>query len=91
MLFQVEDLAADGAAFVGQPYTTIILGFLMDTPDGSCTPQQPEHALLSLGNLKDGTVAWGDCANAWKLQNAAFFAEQQKARGVRLKRAHSRR
>ena len=79
--FGVRDVAT---AWNAQPYNTLILGFLMNDPDGSCQPSDPEHGLLSLGNLKDGTVAWGDCANSWKLQNAAFFAQQQRARGVRL-------
>ena len=79
--FGVPDPAVTWAA---QPYDTIILGFLMNTPDGSCTSADPEHSLLSLGNLKDGSVAWGDCKGSWKVQNGAFFAAQQAQRGVKI-------
>jgi hypothetical protein len=70
-------------AWASQPYSHIVLGFLMNTPDGSCKPADPEYSLLSVGNLKDGSVPWGDCKNSWKIQNSAFFKAQQ-ARGVKI-------
>jgi chitinase len=70
-------------AWASQPYSHIVLGFLMNTPDGSCKSTDPLYSLLSVGNLKDGSVPWGDCKNSWKIQNPALFKAQQ-ARGVKI-------